>query len=499
MKLIRTLALAGALLIALSTVAQNNPKREFRGVWIPTVGDRYYAKHTTAENKAYLLNMLDSLQMAGCNAIIFHCRPQADAFYQSELEPWSFWLSGTGGVPPTPVWDPMQMMIEESHKRGMELHAWINPYRVGYDHQLAPDALIKQHPEWFLKYGEQNYFDPAYPECREHICRVVADIVTRYDVDAIHMDDYFYPYPIEGKEFPDTASYDLYGIGWDRADWRRANVDSLILGMHRTIMDIKPWVRLGISPFGIWRNKASDPDGSDTNGLQCYDALYADCIKWTAEGWVDYMVPQLYWQLEHPKASDAVLMDWWNEHTYGRHMYYGLAIKNTMDYADTDDPTCPTQLDHKLRIMRSLDNVQGVTWWPCYSLTANYKGVTDSLMNGRQSTLALPPTYPWLDDVAPAEVKDLKVKKINKVKTLVWEPPKTDDPLQQAARFVVYRFVKGERIDLNNSKAIVAITSDTQLPLPQYAPKGKQFVFVVTALDHCNNESPHGTQTKVKL
>lgn len=318
------LILIAATCAATMHTAAQNPKREFRGVWLPTVGDRYYQNHTTAENKAYLLNILDSAQLTHCNAIIFHCRPQADAFYPSKLEPWSLWLSGKAGQAPDPYWDPMEFMVTEAHKRGLELHAWINPYRVGSESQICDSALLRKHPEWFLKYGKQYYFDPAYPECRDFINRVVADIVTRYDIDGLHMDDYFYPYPIKDTDFPDTTSYARYGNGQDKGDWRRANVDSLIASMHRTIASIKPWVRFGISPFGIWRNKKTDPRGSDTNGLQCYDALYADCPKWTRMGWVDYMVPQLYWQMEHKAASDSVLMDWWNDNANGRDMYYGV-------------------------------------------------------------------------------------------------------------------------------------------------------------------------------
>lgn len=462
-------------------MAAQNPKHEFRGVWVPTVGDRYYQNHTTEENQAYLLNILDSAQLTHCNVIIFHCRPQADAFYPSRLEPWSLWLSGKPGQAPDPYWDPMQFMVTEAHKRGLELHAWINPYRVGSEAQIADSALIRQHPEWFLKYGKQYYFDPAYPECRAFINRVVADIVTRYDIDGLHMDDYFYPYPIKDTEFPDTTSYALYGHGQDKGDWRRANVDSLIASMHRTITSIKPWVRFGISPFGIWRNKKTDPKGSNTNGLQCYDALYADCPKWTRMGWVDYMVPQLYWQMEHKAASDSVLMDWWNDNANGRDMYYGLAIRNTMNYADTHNPSIPTQLGEKLDKMRSLPHVGGVVWWPCYDLTGNYKGVADSLMTHQQSTLALPPAYPWLDNQAPADVRHLKKKK----NMLTWEPPHASDEMQRAVKYVVYRFKRGEKPDTKRADAIVQISDKTTY----IEDDPGKFTYVVTAVDHCNNES----------
>ena len=335
------------------------------------------------------------------------------------------------------------------------------------------------------------YFDPGLPECRDFIDTVVRDILVRYDIDALHMDDYFYPYPVTGVEFPDTASYNEYGIGWDKNDWRRHNVDLLIEQLHNTIQEVKPWVRFGISPFGIWRNKANDPDGSETNGLQCYDALYADCPKWTAEGWVDYMVPQLYWELEHKAASDLVLMHWWNDHANGRHMYYGQALNNVMSHQDIadegGDPTNPTQLDHKMRLQRAMDNVHGVTWWPGYTITSNFKGVLDSLSSKQTCRPALIPAYTWLDAEKPHRVNDLKIKKVSGKKCLVWQAHDTDDPMQQAVRYVIYRFPKGKKGSLDNADAILAITGETTFALPD-GGKGN-WQYAVTALDRCWNES----------
>ena len=257
----------------------------------------------TDKLKQTLINQLNSLQGAGINAIIFQVRPEADALYASQYEPWSRFLTGVQGKVPEPYWDPMQFMIEECHKRGMEFHAWINPYRVktSLKNELSPIHIYNSHPEWFVTYGDQLYFDPALPESRNHICKVVTDIVSRYDVDAIHMDDYFYPYPIKGKDFPDDASFARYGGGFsNKADWRRSNVNILIQKIHETVRGLKPWVKFGVSPFGIYRNQKSDPLGSDTNGLQNYDDLYADVLLWARKGWVDYNIPQIYWQIGHP-------------------------------------------------------------------------------------------------------------------------------------------------------------------------------------------------------
>lgn len=478
--------------LSLSSIAA--PKREFRGAWLHIIGQGQYARQSTDENKAYLIDQLNKLQQAGCNAIIWQIRPQADAAYPSTLEPWSRWLTGTAGQAPDPIWDPLQFMIDQCHQRGMELHAWINPYRVtsGPNDQPAPGHIYYEHPEWFVKYADGKiYFDPALPESRDFINLVVKDIITRYDVDAIHMDDYFYPYPKDKEEFPDTASYARYGKGWgDKGEWRRHNVDMLIEQLHNTIHSIKPWVQFGISPFGIWRNKKNDSNGSETNGLQCYDALYADCPRWTAMGWVDYMVPQLYWELEHKLASDLTLSYWWNDHANGRHMYYGQSVRNVMTHRDIaldrGDTLNPTQLDHKMRLMRELLNVHGVTWWPGYSVTENFTGVLDSLRTTHCATPALIPPYTWLDDVAPAPVTNVKLNKQKKAKWLTWEAPISDDPLQKAVRFVVYRFKKGEVIDLDNGQGILAITGTTRCDLPE--EKGN-FTYLVTAVDRCNNES----------
>ena len=310
-----------AAVLTLPMAHAENPKQEFRGAWIHTVHQSQYAKMTTDETKAYLCDQLDKLKAAGCNAVLFQVRPSADAFYPSELEPWSRFLTGTAGKAPSPYWDPLQFMIEESHARGMELHAWLNPYRVttSKNEKLPKNHIYYKHPERFVAYDGKLYFDPGQPENRSFIESVVKDLITRYDFDAIHMDDYFYPYPVDGLDFPDSKSYKKYGEGMDRGDWRRHNVDLLIEGLHEVIEAQKPWVRLGISPFGIWRNKTSDPRGSDTNGFQNYDGLYADVLLWTEKGWVDYMLPQLYWTLEKKVASSEKLAYWWNDNANGRH------------------------------------------------------------------------------------------------------------------------------------------------------------------------------------
>ncbi|MDE7125942.1 MAG: family 10 glycosylhydrolase, partial [Muribaculaceae bacterium] len=307
------------------------PKREFRGAWLHTVYQDGYAKRSTAENKQWLSRQLDALQEAGINAVIFQVRPSADAFYDSPYEPWSRFLT-LNGKAPDPYWDPLEYMVEQCHARGMELHAWLNPYRA----TTSAKAVIPQghichsHPERFIRFDKKLYLDPGIPENRELIEKIVVDIVRRYDVDGIHFDDYFYPYPVKGQRFNDDKSYQRYGKGMKLSDWRRSNVDLLIENLHKAIRKTKPWVRFGVSPFGIWRNRSTDPAGSASNGLQNYDDLYADVLKWAREGWIDYQMPQLYWTLENKVAPSMHLAQWWSDNSYGRHVYVGQDVDRTM-------------------------------------------------------------------------------------------------------------------------------------------------------------------------
>ncbi|MBR5102446.1 MAG: family 10 glycosylhydrolase [Muribaculaceae bacterium] len=498
-RLISVIALAAVL--SCTWAFGQAPKYEFRGAWMHIIGQGQYARMGSVETQEYLKNQLDLLKRAGCNAVVWQIRPQADAAYYSNLEPWTRWLTGKPGVAPDPIWDPLQFMVTECHKRGIELHAWINPYRVtsGKDDRPAEGHIYYEHPEWFLNYADGKiYFDPGLPESRDFIDLVVRDIMKGYDIDAIHMDDYFYPYPVKGAEFPDTASFARYGKGWgDIGEWRRHNVDMLIEQLHNSIADVKPWVRFGISPFGIWRNKKSDSNGSNTNGLQCYDALYADCPRWTAMGWVDYMTPQLYWELEHKAASCLELSKWWDQHANGRHMYFGLSVKNLMDHKDVadwnGDTLNTTQLDHRMRINRELENVHGITWWPGYVVTDNYKGVLDSLSTNHMVTKAIVPPYTWLDDVAPDAVKDLKVSEIKEKKSktrkweVTWNAPVTDDPMQEAHMYVVYRFKGDEPVDISRAEAIAEIQDARSYTLT--TSKKERCKIAVTVLDRCNNES----------
>lgn len=466
-------------------ILAQNPKREFRGAWIQTVFQSQYAAQSTDENKAYLTDLLDRLQKVGINAVIFQVRPSSDAFYESDIEPWSRFLTGKAGKAPNPKWDPLEFMVAECHSRGMEIHAWLNPYRVtaSKKEQLPRGHLYHKQPERFVNYGGKLYFDPGIPENRKHIVRVVEDIVSRYDIDAIHFDDYFYPYPIAKKPFPDDKSYKKYGNGWEKEDWRRKNVNMLVEEVYHAIHNCKPWVRFGISPFGIWRNKANDPRGSETSGMENYSALYADVIHWSKMGWVDYVMPQVYWEIENARASHSVLVDWWARNANARHLIIGQDVERTMKYRDVAPSTDATQLRHKMNLAREYKSVQGSCWWWGYILADNHCGIADSLAGEFYSSCALPPAYPWLSTELPKPVDGLKYEGTS----LSWEKAKRHNTTADVMRYVVYYFQPGMEEDIDFSESIIAISDECSYDLVEPSAG----TYIVTAIDRLNNESAY--------
>ena len=486
------------LSVSLTLTAQVTPKREFRGAWLHVIHQNQYKSMSVPEMQHYFTAVLDSLQAYHINAIVFQARPSADAFYYSTLEPWSRYLTGEQGKAPEGNFDPMSFVIELAHDRGMEFHAWLNPYRVTSTDTdvLHPSHIYFQYPERFVRYGKQLYFDPGLPENRAFICDVVRDIVSRYDVDAIHMDDYFYPYPIPNEKFPDDRSFQYYGESQgfssdQRNDWRRNNVNDLIRDIKQTIVRTKPWVRFGISPFGIYRNKRSTPDGSgsDTNGLQNYDELYADVKLWVENGWIDYNIPQLYWEIGHPKADYTVLARWWAQNNYGEHLYIGQAVGLTMQFH---------QLSPKMKSVRTTPGIYGNCFWPGYDLFRNVGGVADSLRNNYHRYPALIPAYLHLHSRQPQEVKSLKAEWTRQGYVLYWQRNGDRRNPENAQYYVVYRFGNTEKTNLDDPSKIVAITRGVSYQLP-YVNGNTKYKYVVTSVDRFHNESKKGKAQKVKL
>lgn len=358
-------------------------KKEFRGVWIASVDNTDWpAKGVTdvAAQKASFISLLDMHKHNGMNAVIVQIRPAADAFYPSALEPWSQWLTGLQGQAPNPYYDPLAFMLEETHKRGMEFHAWLNPYRAVFsikNANITSMHVTRQHPDWFIAFGDKKYFDPGNKEAQKFVISVVKDVVTRYKIDAIHMDDYFYPYRIPGKDFPDDKMYRINGKGMNKDDWRRSNTDSIILNISKTIKQVNQKCRFGISPFGVWRNASVDPKGSNTKAGQTnYDDLYADILLWLRLGWIDYVAPQLYWEIDHKLCDYNTLADWWAANAYGKDCYVGIGIYRAGTNAAWKDKT---QIPRQIKKLRSLQNLNGMIFYNSTAFIKNPSGWNDSL------------------------------------------------------------------------------------------------------------------------
>ena len=412
------------LLLALATVAFTfaaAPKREFRGAWIQAVNHQFEGI-PTAELKAELSRQLDSLASCGINAILFQVRVEADALYKSDLEPWSAYLTGFQGEAPDEDWDPLQFMIDQCHARCMELHAWINPFRAKTKPttEFAPTHQMKLHPERIIKYGDLALFNPALQENRDYICQVAADIVTRYDIDGFHIDDYFYPYPDGNLKFNDDASFRKDPRGFkDKDDWRRDNVNLFVEQLYNTVKGLKPWVKFGISPFGIYRNKSAQyPEGSETTGLENYSGLYADVLYWIREGWIDYVCPQLYWHIGNRAADYNTLAHWWAQRVdeanleYAKKAFRRLTTEEIVPPASRDDIIHPSpvpitfcklyigmapyrlgsekeaaawrtgnEIDRQMKINRTIPQIEGECFYSTKPLLRNPLGVCDTIRN----------------------------------------------------------------------------------------------------------------------
>ena len=476
-----------ALGSSFSVVAQTQPKREFRGAWIQCVNNQFNGIGRDAMQQT-LTYQLDELQKTGINAILFQVRPEGDALYQSNLEPWSRYLTGQQGTPPQPYWDPLAWMVQECHKRSMECHAWINPFRAKTKGTsvMATNHYYVQHPDRCFDYDGLGIFDPAIPENRHYICHVASDIIRRYDVDGLHIDDYFYPYPVAGLPIPDDASYARYAGGMNRGDWRRQNVNLFIKELHDSIQANKPWVKFGVSPFGIYRNQKNDPNGSATNGLQNYDDLYADVLLWVREGWIDYNIPQLYWEIGNRAADYQTLVGWWAQHASQRPLYIGQDVERTVKYADTHNSQTH-QVYQKYNLQRAYASIQGSCQWYAKACVDNPANYTTVLRQVYHKHPALQPLMPWIDSKAPGKVRKVKVVNMGHKRVLFWTAPKAKKELDRAVQYVVYRFDKGQKVKLDDPAHIVAVTRNEFYELPANAPA--KSTYLVTALDHMQNES----------
>jgi len=478
--------------LLLVSYCRAQPKYEFRAVWIATVDNIDWpskGNFNTEIQKKEFIQQLEMHRRNGINAVIVQVRPAADAFYPSQYEPWSEWLTGKQGQPPSGYYDPLQFMIEETHKRGMEFHAWCNPYRAVFrlgQSSIASTHITRIHPDWFLNYGDTKYFDPGNKEVQQYVVEVIRDIVRRYDIDAIHFDDYFYPYRLPNRDFPDEKSYREYGSGMSREDWRRSNVDSIIVMLSRAIREEKKYCRFGISPFGVWRNKDRDSTGSDTHAGQTnYDDLYADILLWLKKGWIDYVAPQIYWEFEQKNAPYAVLLDWWSQNAYGRHCYIGLGVYKAGINAAWRDRS---QLPRQIQALRQTQNVQGMVFFSSTSFQRNPNGWNDSLQNNYYRFPALIPPMNWIDSIKPAapSIRNEVTKDSLLVNWLMKGSPADD-----IKGFAVYRSdAQNFTTDSIPPVEFIPYQPDAKFVLPSLSQlELKGFSYYVTAISRTNNES----------
>ncbi|TDD59837.1 hypothetical protein E1293_46175, partial [Actinomadura darangshiensis] len=377
-----------------STPAPDGTKgRQVRGMWIASVGNTDWPKEpgaSAAEQKKQFTRLLDTAKAMNMNAVFMQIRPNSDAFYDSPYEPWSQWITGTQGK--DPGYDVLAFMLKEAHARNLEFHAWFNPYRVSrHDDlkKLSPKSPARKHPDWVRKYGEGLWYDPGLPQVRDLATKAVMDVVGKYDIDAVHFDDYFYPYPEEG-DFPDDAAYKAYGKGMKRADWRRKNVDTLVQSLSASIHKAKPWVQFGISPFGVWRNKSSDPGGSPTSALQSYDDIYADTRTWIKKGWLDYVTPQLYWTIGDPRADYAKLAAWWARQVQGTgvQLTIGQAAYRVGEDAAWKKPA---ELSRHLTLNAKYPQISGDVFFSASDIAANRRGFAERLRDDHYGRPAIQP------------------------------------------------------------------------------------------------------------
>ena len=456
--------------------------REFRAAWVATVANINWPSKpglTPKEQQQEAIKLLDLLKANNFNAVIFQVRPQADALYDSELEPWSYFLTGEQGKAPEPFYDPLHFWIEAAHDRGLELHAWLNPYRAHHSSgkEISEKSIIKTNPELVVKLANGMYWmDPALEGTKEISTAVVMDLVKRYDLDGIHFDDYFYPYDSynNGKDFPDDKSWNAYknaGGELSRGDWRRENVNSFIKNIYEEIKAEKPEVKFGLSPFGIWRPGYPE----SITGYDQYDKLYADAKLWLNEGWIDYFTPQLYWTTNQLKQSFPVLLGWWEEQNFQqRHLWPGINAGLGGDEKNVDE------VINQIMITRGmLPQSPGVVFWSIAPLV-NYPNLAKAVLEGPYQKQALVPASPWLDDTAPAA--PVVVPEPNgEVIKLTWVPGDDQEVFKWVAYFKHgdtwnYKILNRDASSFNVSKYI----GSKKVPVEAVA---------ITAVDRTGNES----------
>lgn len=509
-------ALAAALLVAPLAVADpvaaegstpdrscrtddRTPARDLRAMWVSSVANIDWPSKpglSARQQRAELTGWLDLAKRQRHNAVVLQVRPTADAFWPSRFEPWSKYLTGTQGR--DPGWDPLKFAVRAAHARGLQLHAWFNPFRVTQEgddlNSLSPQHPARQHPEWTVAYGGKRYYNPGLPQVRRFVREAILDAVRRYDIDAVHFDDYFYPYPVEGETFDDADAYARYGQGRSVADWRRDNITGFVGDLGRRIHRIRAGTQFGISPFAIWRNAATDPSGSDTNaGAQTYDDLYADTRRWVREELIDYVAPQVYWSRGFADADYEKVTRWWDEQVRGTrvHLYAGQATYKVDDNADPAWSR-PQELSEHLAFNTGLSRVEGNIFFSAKDVRENRLDATGLLNRTWYTRPALVPASPWLDE-RPGPPRRPRAATGHDGR-LRWTP------VRDAAQYAVYR-VPGKRVhrcDLADARNLVAVLPARGRGIQQWRdpnPADGPVRYVVTAVDRAGLQSAPGPRT----
>ncbi len=489
-----TLLTLALVLMFINAFAAKYPKREMRAVWIASVANIDWPSRAGLAvdmQQEEMIELLDLAKAYHMNTVVFQIRPATDAMYWSRLEPWSQWLNGEQGKAPDPFYDPLQFTIDECRKRGLDIHVWMNPYRAVFDtarSSVSDDHPIKNHPEWFVKYGKTAYFNPGLPETRAHVSSIVADVIRRYDVDAVHFDDYFYPYRIAGKEFPDQDAFELYPRSYqakEKEDWRRDNVDLIIKQLHDTIKSIAPHVEFGISPFGVWRNASKDPRGSATKAGQTnYDDLYADVLMWQEKGWVDYVCPQIYWHIGKEVADYKIIAQWWNANAFDCPLYIGHAFYRLKADSNYKEWQSAKEIEKQIKLNRKLESVGGSMFFSAKFMRTNPLGLKEQIQKKQYRYLALPPTNKRIAQLDAQKPVNTSLSLLNDQIKLEWEADET------SKAFVIYKLKKGKALKLNDVRKIIAVTGEKELLLDiSKETDPSKHTYVISSLSITNQES----------
>lgn len=534
--MVRKLLVVYLLFKSIIPFAQQPDGREMRGAWITTVKNVDYPSSkylTVEEQKKEFVEIVDLYKKIGINAVFVQVRPAADAFYESKYEPWSEWLTGEQGLAPKPLYDPLKFMIKECKERDIEFHAWVNPFRAVANTEnadISKNHISNRNPEWFFTYGKNKYFNPGIPEVRQWIISIIVDIVSRYDIDGIHFDDYFYPYPEKNENnkiiaIPDFFTFKKYNKTFNNiADWRRNNMDVFIHKVNDTIKSIKPYLKFGVAPSGVWRNKKIDTKGSNTVGLAHYDYLYADVVKWLKNGWIDYVAPQLYWNIGNKYADYMELTNWWSKHLYGRHLYIGQAPYRASKDATQKAWQNANELPNQMRVNRKNPKILGSIFYKTSAFKRNPLGFNDSLQYNFYANHVATPKMDWLTEITtdtvstdtttvtdtviiadktpPPPVENFTYTKIGRQYMLSWDKHDVSGkaPNDSAVKFIIYKY---RRFDakLVDEENIISETKQNYVFIkrPWFGFLRRKYSLVVRAVDKAGNKSKVSNSIELRL